>query len=244
MALKTVAPTTDPWEVPARTMSSREIAELCSKQHSHVMRDIREMLSKLDDEGGQSSFGSTYRDAQGKPQSEYLLPKRETMILVTGYSVELRARVIDRWQELEVQSSFDPMAALSDPAMMRGLLLSYTEKVIALETVNAELAPKAEALDLIATAGGSLSITEAAKALQVRPKDLFTYLQSHKWIYRRAGSGNWLGYQAKVMIGLLEHKVATIHNADGTDRIVEQVLVTAKGLTNLATLLRPAVRAA
>jgi Rha family phage regulatory protein len=244
MALTTVAPTTASWEVPARTMSSVEIAKFCEKRHDNVLRDIREMLVALHGEDEALRFEGYYTAENGKRNPCFNLPKRETLVLVSGYSVEVRARIIDRWQELEARSSFDPMTALSDPAMMRGLLLSYTEKVIALETANAELAPKAEALDLIATASGSLSITESAKALQVRPKDLFTYLQSHKWIYRRAGSGNWLGYQAKVMIGLLEHKVATIHNADGTDRIVEQVLVTAKGLTNLATLLRPAVRAA
>lgn len=32
--------------------------------------------------------------------------------------------------------------------------------------------------------------------------------------------------------------------ADGSEKIVEQVLVTAKGLTKLAALLRPSVRAA
>lgn len=46
------------------TMSSREIADLCEKNHAHVMRDIRTMLDGL--EIGQSTFGSTYTDAQGE----------------------------------------------------------------------------------------------------------------------------------------------------------------------------------
>lgn len=218
-----------------QTMSSREIAELCEKQHAHVMRDIRDMLVQLHGEGGLSKFGSSYLNSQNKPQPEYLLPKRETLILVSGYRLDLRAKIIDRWQELEEQARqpLDPMKALNDPATMRGLLLSYSEKVIELEQANATLAPKAEALDRIATADGSLNITEAAKALQMRPKDLFAWLQAHRWIYRRTG-GSWLGYQDKVQTGYLEHKLTTLQRADGSEKVTEQVRVTAKGLTRLA----------
>ncbi len=227
-----------------QTMSSREIAELADKQHAHVMRDIRDMLVQLHGEGGASKFGSSYFTAQNKAAPEYLLPKRETLILVSGYNLEMRAKIIDRWQELETRERPDPMVALNDPATMRGLLLSYSEKVLELETANAELTPKAEALDRIATADGSLNITASAKALQVRPKDLFAYLQAHGWIYRRNGGSGYLGYQSKVTTGLLEHKVTTVLRGDGSEKIVEQVLVTAKGLTKLAALLRPSAQAA
>lgn len=94
--------------------------------------------------------------------------------------------------------------------------------------------PKAEALDRIATADGALSVTEAAKALQVRPKDLFSYMQSHDWAYRKSGSGTWLGKAYRSNSGDVTHKVATIKNPDGTDRIVEQLKITPQGLAKLA----------
>lgn len=100
--------------------------------------------------------------------------------------------------------------------------------------------PKAEALDRIAEADGRMAITNAAKVLGVRPKDLFAYLISHGWIYRRPGASGYLGYASKIVTGLLEHKVTTVLRADGTEKVVEQVLVTPKGLTRLATLLPPA----
>ena len=83
------------------TMTSREIAELTGKRHDHVMADIRKMLNDL----GQTSpeFSGDLPDAYGRRQPIFNLPKRETLILVSGYSTELRARIIDRWHELEGQ---------------------------------------------------------------------------------------------------------------------------------------------
>ena len=98
------------------------------------------------------------------------------------------------------------------------------------------------ALERIAKADGSLNITEAAKALQMRPKDLFDWLSHNGWIYRRANSPNWLGYQSKTNMGLLEHKVTTVLRPDGTEKTTEQVRVTPKGLSTLAKVIQPAVK--
>ena len=128
----------------------------------------------------------------------------------------------------------DPRAALNDPATMRGLLLTYSEKVLALESKVDEQAPKVSGFDLISDADGSLCITDAAKTLQTRPKDLFLKLSACNWIYRRAGGSHWIGYQYQLKRGTLMHKVTTVSRNDGTEKVTEQVRVTPKGLTELA----------
>ncbi len=97
--------------------------------------------------------------------------------------------------------------------------------------------PKARALDRIATADGSSCITDAAKDLQMRPKDLFALLSSNKWLYRRTGGNHWIAYQDKIQQGVVEHKVTTISRSNGSEKVVEQVRITSKGLAVLAELL-------
>lgn len=84
------------------TMSSREIAKLCNKRHDNVLADVRNMLKEL--ELNAPDFLGTYKTSQGNEYECFNLPKRETLILVSGYRLELRAKIIDRWQELEQQT--------------------------------------------------------------------------------------------------------------------------------------------
>lgn len=83
------------------SMSSREIAELTGKEHFHVKRDCEVMFTEL--EIDVSKFGCIYFDTLNREQIQYLLPKRETLILVSGYSTLVRAKIIDRITELETQ---------------------------------------------------------------------------------------------------------------------------------------------
>ena len=86
------------------SMSSREIAELTGKRHDNVVADIRAMLESLNIHSAE--FSAQYKDSTGRSLLCFNLPKRETLILVSGYSVEMRAKIIDRWQELENQVRF------------------------------------------------------------------------------------------------------------------------------------------
>jgi Rha family phage regulatory protein len=220
-----------------KKMSSLEISELMGKKHMHVMRDIRALIDA--EAVTESNFGlSEYRDASGKANPMYLLDFEATMTLITGYDAKRRSVVIKRWHELEKKEAatpaIDPIRILNDPAAMRGLLLTYSEKVISLEATVTAQAPKVAALDRISTADGFLCITDTAKALQIRPKDLFAWLSANTWIYRRAGGKGWIAYQPRLQQGVLSHKVTTVERTDGTEKVVEQVLVTPKGVSVLA----------
>ncbi len=161
------------------------------------------------------------------------------------------ARRFDRWVRHEVLpeirrtgSYAAPATAMTREQIMAQALLFADETMKRQAEQIAELAPKAEALDRLSAAEGSLCITDAAKALHVRPKDLFTFLQRNAWIYRRAGCGSFLGYSSKTISGFLEHRVTPIGHVNGADRVREQVLVTPKGLTRLAALIKPLAVAA
>lgn len=200
----------------------------------------RQVGSRLDDD----EKGVLTVDTPGGAQETTIINESGLWSLVLT-SRKPEAKAFKKWITSEVIPSIrktgsfgaSAAAALSDPATLQSLLLANVEKVLELQAKVANDAPKLSAFDLIATADGSMCVTDAAKALQVRPKDLFGKLQVDHWIYRRTGGKGWLGYQAKVQSGLVEHKVDVIHKPDGTDSVREQVRITPKGLARLAAEL-------
>lgn len=131
-----------------------------------------------------------------------------------------------------------PVPTMNREQIMASALLLADETMKEQAGQIAILAPKAEALDRIATVSdGALSLTEAAKALQMRPKDLVGFLSANGWIYRRAGGSGLLGYANRTNAGDLEHKITTVLRADGSEKMVEQVKVTPRGLAKLAKLI-------
>lgn len=180
--------------------------------------------------------------------SQSLSPNARSLMLWTEKGAARHAKILDTdqawnvfeqledsyFKTKELIQNFDPMRSLADPRVLRDLLLGYSERIVGLEEEVQEMKPSVEAYDRIAKADGSLCLTDAAKALQMRPKDLIAKLSSGKWIYKRAGNSHWLGYQDKVQAGYLEHKITEVTRGDGTTKITEQVRITPKGLAKLA----------
>jgi phage antirepressor YoqD-like protein len=84
-----------------KIMNSIEIAKLTKKEHKNVLSDIRKMLNELDIEP--ANFSARYIDKKGESRPCFILPKRECLVLASGYNIKLRAKIIDRWAELELK---------------------------------------------------------------------------------------------------------------------------------------------
>lgn len=218
------------------TMSSREIAELCEKEHRNVRRDIQRMLQELNLDA--LSFEHTYFDGQNRQQAEYKLDRALTETLLTGYSIPLRHRVVTRLRELESVAQHTVSVPRTLPEALR-LAADLAEQNNHLQLVVTEQAPKVEALQRISEARGAMCLTDAAKHLGVQRKWLLGWMREHRWIYRRDGSARWVAYQPREAAGLLEHKVTLLGvNEEGDKRLASQVKVTAKGLVVLAQQIR------
>ena len=115
------------------TMSSLEIAKLCNKEHRNVMADIRNMLKDLN--LSTAEFSAVYKAENGQEYECFNLPKRETLILVSGYNVELRAKIIDRWQELEAQVTITTQPTHTQIPTSRALAITHVEETLHLATL-------------------------------------------------------------------------------------------------------------
>ena len=215
------------------TMSSREIADLVESRHDSVKRTIE----RLQDKGLiQLTPMVEVKNHLGQVVTEYQLIKRDTYVVVAQLSPEFTARLVDRWQELENQQK---TTALIPQSFSEALMLAAQ-----LQAEKEQNAPKVEAFDRLATATeGAMNLTNAAKHLQMQPRAFNQFLFAHGWIYKRTVGSAWIAYQDKLQHGYLEHKAHSVTQPDGTEKIYPQVLVTAKGLAKLSTMLNKEVAA-
>ena len=85
-----------------QTMTSLEIAELTGKQHNDLMKAIRKMEPAwLKVNGGNFSLVE-YRDKKGELRPCYQLTKTECLYIATKFNDEARAKLVLRWEELEM----------------------------------------------------------------------------------------------------------------------------------------------
>lgn len=211
-------------------ISSVEIASMTGKRHSDVLRDIRNQLKEL--EIGESSFASTYQDSQGKSRKCFLLDKKQSLVLGSGYNLKLRSKIIDRWIELEEQNK--PKVPTTLPEALK---LAYKQAVL-IEKQQATLtqqAPKVEFYDDVTGSSDTVDMGKVAKVLDmgIGRNKLFQFLRDHSILQK-----NNEPYQNYVDRGYFRVIESRYSKPDGSTHIGLKTVVYQKGLDYIRKLLK------
>ena len=211
-----------------QAMSTREIAELTGSTHDNVLKTVRRLVT----EGVVSANETPYQHPQnGQTYMEFRLSFRDTMVVVSGYSAELRARIIDRWQELEAGAA--PAALnLRDPRQLSAVAVQLLEVNQELQAQIAAAAPKVAFADAVGAAENDQSIEEVAKALGMGRNRLFAFLREQGVLMPKN-----LPYQQHIERRRFRVAEVPVEQKDGTKLVFPQTRVTGKGVTYIQQLL-------
>lgn len=229
----------------SKTMSSREIAALTKKDHSHVIRDIRSMLSQIDDPSMDDADFKEVFDSRGYT-SEISLNKDLTLTLVAGYNSRFRYAVIKRWQELEAQASQPVMPALPDFTNPADAARAWADEVESKQIAQEQLsiaAPKAAALDTLSHAKGSLGIRETANTVGIPERKFIARCTdenkpiSSRFMYRD-DKNKLRAYAHRIKQGFMTQKITSYAGRGGKDIVTVQVKFTAAGVAHVAKLMQ------
>jgi len=163
------------------TMSSREISSVTGAPHESVLKTVRRLIA----EGIVSGNETPYQHPQnGQCYTEFWLSFRDTMVVASGYSAELRARIIDRWQALEaVPAAPAPAVPQSFAAALR--LAAEQQDVIDAQAAQlAAAAPAVEFVERYADSTGTKGFRQVAKLLGAKENLFREFLIEQKILYR------------------------------------------------------------
>ena len=231
-------------------MTSIEIAEVTGKNHAHIMRDIRNLLSQGVNE---SNFGLVeYTDKKGERRPCYELTKKGCLILASGYDALLREKIINRWEELETKErtgGFVVPQTFSQALMLaakqqeqieeqRAALAQQGEEIVKLSNEVMTMKPKATYYDLILNNPSTVTITQIAQDYGMSAKK-FNQILSDFRIQHKVNK-QWILYADNINKGYVQSKPTNIPLANGTEKVVYNTEWTQKGRIFLYEKLKQA----
>lgn len=162
-------------------MTSLEIAELTGKDHKNILRDIRNLL----DEGVQklnfepSLIIRHLPNGGSKQEPCFNVTKKGCLILASGYNALLREKIINRWEELELdkqsEKQNDDFTVPTSFAEALQLAANQAREIEEKQKLLEQQAPKVDYYDNIVDRGKSLNFRETAKLLGYK-ESAFIYL--------------------------------------------------------------------
>ncbi len=219
-----------------KTMTSKEIAELTGKTHSNIMVDIRKIVQQLENKR-ELKFQLSYYEAETgngtvRKYEMYILTQEETLLLISGYNVNLRSAIIKRWKELETQNQFKV------PQNFRDALLLAADQQLVIEQQASQIEvmkPKELFFDQVTGSKDAFDMADVAKVcnLGIGRNKLFEFLRENKALM----SSN-LPYQTHVDSGYFRVIESKYSKPDGSTHISLKTVVYQKGIDYIIKLYK------
>jgi len=166
-----------------QTMSSREIADICEARHNDVMATIERLINEGVLRLGRNTTARPHLpDGGGRPTMVYDLGRRDCLVVVSGYNAVLRARIIDRWMELEAAA---PAPALPQSFADALRLAADQQDIITAQAAQLQAAaPAVEFVERYADSTGTKGFRQVAKLLKANENEFREFLLDEKILYR------------------------------------------------------------
>lgn len=222
--------------VTKETMTSKEIAEITGKQHSHIMRDIRTLLEQGVSESnfGLSSYKQDQPNGGSKDVPMYVLTKKGCLILASGYDAVLREKIINRWEELEMKDKQKFQVPTTFAEALR-LAAEQQEKIEEQQKLIEVQKPKAEFYDDVVDSKDAIDMQAVAKVINMgmgRNK-LFEFLRNNKVLMQ-----NNQPYQSYVDMGWFRIIESKYTKPNGDICINLKTVVFQKGVDGIRKLIK------
>ena len=187
--------------------SQKTILDFCFKTGN---KDVSEYVIKE----------SSYKDAKGEMRSVYVLNKKASMLLASGYDAFLRAKIIDRWEELEkeklkgfvIPGSFSQALMLA--AKQQEQIEEQQKQISVMNTEIVEMKKKTDYLEIILNSKETVTITQIAQDYGMTAKSFNRLLEELK--IQRKVNGQWILYSPYITQGYVHSKSVPIMHKDGS----------------------------
>ena len=216
-------------------VNSKEIGNNFSKRHDNVLRDIESIKKDVLNFEEMFHKGAT-KDSYGRSQPCYFMNRDGFTLLAMGFTgkqaLEWKIKYINAFNKMEKQLKAATPQLTGEELMAKALI----EAKSVLERQNKqiiEMKPKALFADTVAASDSSILVGQEAKLIsqsgcKMGQNRFFAWLRENGYLCSKGENYNMPTQKSREM-DLIEIKIRTVTNPDGSVRETKTPVITGKG---------------
>ena len=231
-------------------MTSLDIAEQTGIPHKNVLRSIRTQEEAWEKVNGRKFELVEYTDAKGEKRPCYSLTKTECLYIATKFNDEARAKLVLRWEQLELekQKSMPQVPQTFSQALLlaakqqeqieqqKAQIAENEREILQLTSTVASMEQKVTYLDKILACKSTVKTTVIAQDYGMTAIAMNSLLNKLGIQYKVGKT--WVLYSKYLPFGYVKDVPFEVPKKDGTSMLVPSMQWTQKGRMFLYDFLK------